>query len=120
MIKTYVAAAPILKYRIAKAGATSGTVQPATAATDEAIGVTPDVGAGTDERCDLIHHGEGFVVAGGAIAFGKLFVAGAGGKAIQAAPAAGTSVRTIGMALEAAAADGDIIRAFIFPSVQVG
>lgn len=119
-IKTYTAIAAVAPYRLIKFGAADGEVQPATAATDETIGASTDIASAVGERCDVVHHGEGLVTAGGAIGRGKLFVAGAAGKAVQAAPAAGASVRTIGMALESATADGDIIRAFIFPSTQVG
>ncbi len=114
LTKTYTAAAAIGKYRIAKFDA-EGQVSAATAATDEAVGVTTDIPAAPGERCDIVHNGEGFVTAGGAIGAGKCIVAGADGKAVQVAPAAGSTVRLIGMALESATADGDIIRAFIYP-----
>ena len=120
LIKNYVAGAAVTKRRIVKKGAADENVILSAAATDASVGVSTDVSADSGERCDVVHFGITDVEAGGAIADGGFFTSDASGKAVAAAPGTGVNNRTVGMALETAAADGDIIRVFVFPGQVQG
>lgn len=105
--RTYDAAAALPARRIVKFTANL-TVGLATAATDDAIGVTTDVAtAAAADRVDVIRRGPAEIEVGGNIARGKEITADANGKAVQAAPAAGTTCRVIGVA-ERSYVAGDI------------
>lgn len=119
-IKNYLAAAAIAAYTIVKPDAAAGKVVAAAAAADKVIGVTTDVDAILGERADVIHLGEGKVVAGAAFAAGDQLMSDASGRAIVAAAAAGANVRTVGYAREAATALGDIVEIVVKPGVFQG
>ncbi len=96
--RTYDAAAAIPPRRIVKFTA-DRVVGLAAAATDDIIGVSDDVGAAAaGDRVDIFRSGPVEIEVGGAIARGKEVTSDATGKAVQAAPAAGTSCRIIGIA----------------------
>jgi hypothetical protein len=120
LIKNRIASGAVGAYLIVKPGATAGTAAQAAAATDKVIGVTTDVAAADGERMDVIHLGEGKVVAGAAFADGDQLMSDANGRAITAAAAAGANVRTIGYAREAASAAGDICEMTVQPGVFQG
>lgn len=115
MMKNYVAGGAIPAYTPVKFGATAGEVVVATAAADKVIGVSTDVASVQGERVDIIHSGEAKVVAGAAFAAGDLLTANGASKGIVAAAAAGSNVRTFGMARELASAADDIVEILVLP-----
>lgn len=119
LFKNYTAAMAIPAYRICKFSATD-TVTLATAATDSLMGVNADVAPATGERCDLVRQGIAFIEAGAAIAQGAPVTSDATGRAVTAAPGAGTNNRIVGFADEAASAAGDVIRVLIELGVMQG
>ncbi|EXL08215.1 hypothetical protein BG46_01420 [Brucella anthropi] len=109
-IKTFVAAGAIGHRRLVKFTGNDGEVALATAATDLLAGVVDfPSGAKAGDRIDVVIFGPAEVVAGGAIAPGISFSAGADGAAVAAAAAGDT---TGGFVLTAAAS-GDFVRAFV-------
>ena len=117
--KSYNAGAAIAAYTLVKYSAAE-TVVAAAASTDAIIGVSHDIAAASGERVDVAHDGIVFVVAGAAVAQGALLTADASGRAITAAPAAGSNARIIGFAIEAATAAGDVIRVMLSPGSMQG
>lgn len=111
-LKSYSAGAAITAFRLVKFSAAE-TVVLAAAATDFIIGVANEVAAASGERQDVILAGIAFVEAGAAFALGAVITSDASGRGIVAAPAAGTNNRVIGVALEAAAAAGDVVRVLV-------
>lgn len=99
LAKTFYAGAAIAAYRIVKHGAADNGAVQAAAATDASIGVSDSLGAAVGEPCDAIIDGIATVEYGGNVARGDLLTADADGKAIKAAPAVGSNVRTIGVAM---------------------
>ena len=112
LAKSYTAGGTIPAYTIVKLSAAE-TVVAAAAASDAVLGVSEDIPSVSGERVDVTLTGISFVVAGAAVALGALVMSDASGRAITATAAAGTNVRTIGMALEAASAAGDVIRVLL-------
>lgn len=96
--KSYLAVAGLSPYRIVKPGGTAGTVVHAAAATDKLLGVL-DIPAAVSsgQRADVALNGEVEVELGGAVSEGDLVTADASGRAVAAAPGAGSNVRIIGM-----------------------
>jgi hypothetical protein len=124
LIKPLKATAAISNNLIVKFGAANDTVSQAAAASDLLIGVTTEVGitaaeitAGT--YTDVVLEGITEVLAGGTIARGAKITSDANGKAIAAAPAAGTNAQVIGIALNSAVS-GDIFPMLISHSVMQG
>ncbi len=105
--RNYTASADIPKHRIVKFGAADGTVVLAAAATDASIGVSSELGVLSGEPCDVERFGLVEVEFGGTVTRGDPLTSDASGKAVAAAPAAGTRVRVIGYA-EQSAVSGDI------------
>ena len=114
LLKSFTAGAAIAPFRIVKFSAAETVIQGA-AVGDSLIGVANEVGAANGERQDVILEGVAFVEASAAFALGALLTSDASGRAAAAAPAAGTNNRTIGFAMEAAAATGDVVRVFLSP-----
>ena len=106
-------------YRIVKPGATDGTVTYGTSATDPLTGVTADIPADPGQRVDVAHSGLPEIEFGGTVAAGAPITSDNIGRAVAAAPAAGSNVRIIGFALTACVL-GDIQPAMLFPSVMQG
>lgn len=96
--KEYVAEAAITAYRIVKPGSTDDFVAVAAAATDKVIGVVEGVAPALGERCAVVLNGIADVTFGGTVARGDPLTSDASGRAVVAAPAAGTNVRLIGFA----------------------
>ncbi|MER2545936.1 MAG: capsid cement protein [Candidatus Accumulibacter phosphatis] len=118
LIKNFSAGAAISAYRQVKFSAAETVIQGA-AATDATIGVANEVGAASGERQDVVLDGIAYVEAGAAVTIGTLITSDATGRAVTAAPAAGTNNRIVGIALDAATAAGDVIRVLLAPgSVQ--
>ena len=108
LTKTYLAGAAIARRRIIKFDAIDGQVLQAAAATDASFGVSDmsaDFVAG--DRVDIRLTGVAEVDVGGAITRGALITSDASGKAVAAAPAAGSNVRIIGIAMASYVA-GDV------------
>lgn len=99
VIKTYVAEAAVLPYRIVKWGSADGQVLQGAAATDKPVGVSDNIGQATvNGRVDVIRSGISEVQYGGTVTRGDLLVSDANGKAVTAAPAAGANNQIIGRA----------------------
>lgn len=99
LAKTFYADAAITKHRIIAAGSADNYATPATAATSKSIGVSDALGAAVGEPFDVILDGIATVEYGGTVTRGDLLTSDANGKAIVAAPAAGSNVRVIGVAM---------------------
>jgi len=119
LAKNFIAEAAINPFRIIKLGAADGQVLQAAAVADKSIGVSTDIAAAINERCDVIVAGEADVQYGGAVARGDLLTTDANGKAVVAAPGAGVNNRIIGVALVAGVLD-DIGRVAISQSMMQG
>lgn len=117
--KNYVAEAAVAAYRIVKPGTADGNVLQAAAATDSLMGVCESVGPALGERCDVVKSGIADVEFGGTVTRGGPITADANGKAVAAAPAAGSNVRIIGFA-EVSAVAGDIAPILVAPGVMQG
>lgn len=119
LIKSLTAGAAIAAYTIVKYSAAETVVQ-AASATDAMIGVCGEVSPAAGERVDIIKVGMAFVLAGAAVTQGGPVTSDAQGRAVNALPAAGSNVRVIGFADEAASAAGDIIRITLSQCVMQG
>lgn len=96
--KTLIAGAAVGKNRIVKFDSTDTTAIQAAAAADKSIGVS-DLGADAGDAFDVIMDGIALVEYGGNVTRGDLLTADASGRAITAAPAAGTNARIVGVAM---------------------
>ncbi|PHY20809.1 capsid cement protein [Caulobacter sp. BP25] len=108
LTKNYTAGAAVARRRIVKFDAVDGQVLQGAAATDAIFGVSDmsaDCVAG--DRVDVRLTGVAEIDVGGAITRGAPVTSDANGKAVAAAPAAGSNVRIIGFA-NATYANGDI------------
>ena len=111
--KNFAASGAVGHRRLVKFTATDGVLALATAPTDLIAGVSDCPGGVADgQRFDVIQHGPAEVVAGGTIAPGASFTAGAAGAAFAAAPAAGVNNVVAGFT-ETGAVVGDFVRAFV-------
>jgi hypothetical protein len=119
LAKAVVANGAVPKYTIVKLGA-AGIATVAAAATDKLMGVSQDVTAATGERFDAQVTGIAWCTAGGVFAEGDPLTSDASGRAVVAAPAAGSNVRLIGYATEAATALGDVVNILLAPGVMQG
>lgn len=113
------AGAAISPYRIVKPGAADGEYLQAAAATDFLLGVCEAVGPASGERVDVVKSGIADVEFGGTVTRGGPVTSDASGKAVAAAPAAGSNVRIIGFA-EVSAVAGDIAQILVAPGVMQG
>lgn len=116
LIKSYVAEAAVLPYRLVKFGSADGQVVQGAAAGDAIFGVADNLGQATvGARVDVVQDGLAEAEAGAAITRGALLISDASGRVITATAAAGTNVRIIGIALASAGAAGDIIPISVEP-----
>lgn len=111
--KNYQAAAAISAYTLVKNAAADDQVQAATSGTDLVIGATQDIAPAPGERVDVALQGITYITAGAAITRGARLMSDASGRVIAAAASAGSNVNTVGVALEAASAAGDVIRVLL-------
>lgn len=111
--------AGIGRYRIVRFGPNDMECDLATAATDLLIGITTDIDAALNERCDVVRSGLAPVVYGGTVTRGQLVTSNASGAAVVASPAAGENVRIIGIA-EVSGVSGDIGAVFLSPGMLQG
>jgi len=114
LTKSYDASGAIADHTIVKITA-DNTVAAGAAATDDLVGVSDAPGGvATTERVDVIHAGVADVLYGGVVAVGDFLTSDASGKAVAAAPAAGTNNSVIGRALIAGVAN-DIGKVLVNP-----
>lgn len=107
LTKSYIAEAAVTKRRIVKLGTADGKVLQGAAATDAIFGVSTEIDAAINERCDVHLAGMVEVEVGGTIARGDPITADANGKAVKAVPATGVNNRIVGWA-DVAAVSGDV------------
>jgi len=120
LIKNFTAQGAIPAYRIAKFGSADGTVVAAAAVSDLLMGVCARVPAdASGDRVDIVLSGIAEVEYGGNVTRGAKLTADASGKAVAAAPAAGTNNYIIGTAM-VSGVSGDIGSVLIIPSVMQG
>lgn len=121
LVRPYEADAALAAGLCVVAGAKVTSVKLPVAAGDRALGVMAFAASGAGVPASVVEFGECKAVAAAAIARGDMVeVAGASGKVQTSAPAAGTNRNIVGMALEAAAADGDEILLLVSPQVRQG
>lgn len=104
LTKTFQSGAAIVRARIVKFGADERTVVQAAgaAATEFMFGVADMIGAAAAaEPQDVILEGVATVEYGGTVAVGAMLTSDSVGRAVTAAPAAGTNNRVIGVAMVA-------------------
>ena len=118
-IRNFLAEGAIPAFSIVKVGANDGGALAAAAATDKIIGVSTDIAAASGERCDVILGGVADVLFGGAVTRGDPLTADASGRAVTAAPVAGTNNRLIGFALVSGVL-GDVGQVDLAQSVMQG
>lgn len=110
LIKSYVAEAAVLPYRVVKFGTADGVVIQSAAAADAHVGVADNLGKDTaGSRVDVVQGGIVEAEAGAAITRGALLSVDSSGRVITAAASAGANVAVIGRALVSAGAAGEII-----------
>lgn len=100
LARTYIADATITKHRLVKITGQKTCAQ-AAAVSDAILGVADSLGAATGETLDVILDGVAVVELGGTVTVGALLTSDASGRAVAAAPAAGTNNRVIGIAMVA-------------------
>lgn len=116
LVKSYVAEAAVLPYRVVKFGTADGVVIQSTAAGDAHVGVADNLGQATaGARVDVVQSGIVEAEAGAAITRGALLSVDSSARVITAAASAGTNVGVIGRALVSAGAAGEIINILIAP-----
>jgi hypothetical protein len=99
LTENFTAGAVIAPFRICKAGAADNLAIQATASTAGMFGVSDSLGASaTSDRVDIHTSGVVDVEYGGTITRDDFLTSDADGKAVSAAPAAGTNARVIGIA----------------------
>jgi hypothetical protein len=122
VIKTLTAtAAAIEAFRIVKFdGTVKTTVLKAAAATDAPIGVSEGIDIAASGRVDVVVSGLTKVTAGAAFNPGAYLTSDGSGRAVAAAPAAGTNNGIVGIAIEEATAAGDIVEILVNPQSRQG
>lgn len=119
LLKSWTAGAAINAFRFVKLSAADTVIQ-AAAVSDAIIGASNEVGAASGERQDVVHVGIVFIEAGAAFALGAELTSDSVGRAVASAPSAGVNNRIGAIALEAAGALGDIVRAQISLGTKQG
>jgi len=119
LIRNFKAEAAVGKFLIVKLGAADGQVLQGAAVADKLIGVSTDIDAAINERCDVILDGVADVIYGAAVTRGDLLTTDANGKAVTAAPGAGVNNRVIGTALVSGVLN-DVGQVNIMPSMMQG
>ncbi|WP_420994109.1 DUF2190 domain-containing protein [Cupriavidus sp. 30B13] len=107
LLKAHIAEGPLAKNRIVTHGATDGSVKQATAATDPLLGATEGFAYVAGDRPTIVRSGIADIEYGGNVTRGQPLTADAVGRAVAAAPAAGSNVRIIGFA-DVSGVQGDI------------
>lgn len=113
------AAAIAAPFTIGKFGADDDTMGVAAAATDPLAGVFQHATANAGDEVRVMLDGVTKIKLGGTVTRGQPLTSDASGQGVAAAPAAGSNVRIIGIAM-ASGVSGDIITMLIGPSVMQG
>jgi hypothetical protein len=108
LIRNYTADGATSAYRIAKPGSDDGLAAQASAATDALFGIFDELAHDDGERADVIRAGACLIQLGGTVTRGDWLTANSDGKAVKAAPDAGSNVSVIGRA-EVSGKDADIV-----------
>ena len=119
LVRNFKAQAAIPAFTIAVLGSADGQVLASTAATDKLFGITTDIAAAINERCDVMVQGIADVLYGGTVTRGDPLTSDASGRAVSAAPGVGINNRIIGEALVSGVV-GDIGQCIISQSVMQG
>lgn len=106
-------------FTIGKFGADDDTMSLAAAATDMLEGVFQHATTNAGDEVRVMLEGITKIKLGGTVTRGQPLTSDATGQGVAAAPAAGSNVRVIGLAL-ASGVSGDIITMLITPSVMQG
>lgn len=106
-------------FTIGKFGPDDDTMSLAAAATDMLSGVFQHVTANPGDEVRVMLDGITKIKLGGTVTRGQPLTSDATGQGVVAAPAAGTNVRIIGIAM-ASGVSGDVITMLISPSVMQG
>ncbi len=106
-------------YTIAKFGADGDSMSVSAAATDLHVGVFQHTTPNAGDEVRVMLQGITRIKLGGIVSRGTALTSDASGQAIAAAPATGSNVRIIGIAL-ASGVSGDIIPTLLAPSVMQG
>lgn len=117
--RNYISEGAIPARRIVKYGSTDNAVLLAAAATDLFAGVSELGCTAAADRLDIIKDDFAKIEYGGTVTRGQRLTADASGRAVVAAPAAGSNVSIIGIA-EVSGVIGDIGEVWISPSVMQG
>lgn len=118
-VRNFKAEAAIAAFTLIKVGANDMGALAAAAVSDKIIGVSTDIAAAINERCDVILDGVADVLYGGTVARGDLLTSDASGRAVTAAPGAGTNNRIVGAALISGVV-GDVGQVLISVGVMQG
>lgn len=119
LVRNYKAEGAIAAFTVVKLGAADGGVLAAAAVSDKLVGVSTDIAAAINERCDVILAGVADVLYGGTVTRGDPLTSDASGRATTAAPGAGTNNRIIGIALVSGVV-GDVGSMQIAQSIMQG
>jgi hypothetical protein len=114
LIKAFVAGAAINANRFLKFGTDDETLIQGAAAGDSIFCVSDDIGCASGERVDAVLTEIATVEFGGTVTRGGLVISDSTGRAIAATAAAGSNVRTAGIAL-ASAVVGDKLPVLLVP-----
>jgi hypothetical protein len=106
-------------FTIGKFGTDDDTMSLTAAATDMLAGVFQHATASAGDEVRVMLDGITKIKLGGTVTRGQPLTSDASGQAVAAAPAAGSNVRIIGIAM-ASGVSGDIITMLIAPSVMQG
>ncbi len=116
LVKSMVAEAAVLPYRVVKFGTADGQVIQAAAAADALVGVADNLGQSTaGHRVDVVLDGIAEAEVGAGVTRGALLSADSSGRVIAATAAAGANVRVIGVAMASATNAGEIIPIAVQP-----
>ncbi len=113
LTKAFNAGGAVTKYRLLKIGANDDEVIEAVGVTAPIVGVSSETVV-SGARIDVDMAGLLKVELGGTVARGDYLTATAAGKAVKAAPAAGTNNDVAGVAM-ASGVNGDIINVMLMP-----
>lgn len=116
--KGFLAGGSISAKRIVKFGSADNAVVQAAAATDSLIGVS-DLAAASGAQVDVVMNGIAIVEYGGNVTRGALLTADANGKAVAAAPSAGSNNRVVGVAM-VSGVSGDLGAVHLSPTSLQG
>lgn len=119
VIKSARAEAAVAGNRIVKYGTADAQVLQSAAATDLHVGVSTNLDTDAGDQVDIVKTGPAEVRLGASVTRGQKLTSDASGRAIAAAPAAGSNVQIVGIA-DASGVVDDIIPCTVAPSVMQG